>query len=71
MLRKLFDTHVSGDVNEDLVKSAANGDAQKCQEILQRPDSIVNGVFAGHTALQVTPSHSLYWLNTVRRGKNP
>lgn len=68
LLKKLFETHVSGDVNEELVKSAANGDAQKCEEVLkgasQRdatqqgasgggaggPD--VNGVFAGHTALQ-------------------
>ncbi|CAH0557601.1 unnamed protein product [Brassicogethes aeneus] len=29
LLKKLFETHVSGDVNEELVKSAANGDSQK------------------------------------------
>lgn len=52
LLKKLFETHVSGDVNEELVKAAANGDAQKVEEILQRPDADVNGVFAGHTALQ-------------------
>lgn len=52
LLKKLFETHVSGDVNEELVKAAANGDSGKVDEILQRPESDVNGVFAGHTALQ-------------------
>ncbi|GLH11416.1 E3 ubiquitin-protein ligase mind-bomb [Gryllus bimaculatus] len=52
LLKKLFETHVSGDVNEELVKTAANGDAQKCEESLKRPDADVNGVFSGHTALQ-------------------
>lgn len=54
LLKKLFETHVSGDVNEDLVKSAANGDSQKVEDILARkcPEADVNGVFAGHTALQ-------------------
>ncbi|GAB6022111.1 E3 ubiquitin-protein ligase mib1 [Chamberlinius hualienensis] len=52
LLKKLFENHVSGDVNEELVKAAANGDAQKCEEIIKRPDADVNGVFAGHTALQ-------------------
>ncbi|KAJ8867641.1 hypothetical protein PR048_031444 [Dryococelus australis] len=52
LLKKLFETHVSGDVNEELVKTAANGDAQKCEESLKRPDADVDGVFAGHTALQ-------------------
>lgn len=52
LLKKLFETHVSGDVNEELVKSAANGDAQKCEEVLKRMDADVNGVFGGHTALQ-------------------
>jgi E3 ubiquitin-protein ligase mind-bomb len=51
-LKKLFETHVSGDVNEELVKMAANGDAQKVEECLKRPDADVNGVFASHTALQ-------------------
>lgn len=54
LLKKLFETTVSGDVNEDLVKSAASGDAQRCEEILKRADANVNvnGVFASHTALQ-------------------
>ena len=43
---------MSGDVNEELVKTAANGDSQKCEESLKRTDADVNGVFAGHTALQ-------------------
>ncbi|XP_012288064.1 E3 ubiquitin-protein ligase MIB1 [Orussus abietinus] len=52
LLKKLFETHVSGDVNEELVKTAANGDAAKCEECLKRPEVDINGVFAGHTALQ-------------------
>ena len=51
LLKKLFDSQVSGDVNEELVKAAANGDIQKCEEILKRPDASRDGVFAGHTAL--------------------
>lgn len=39
LLKKLFETHVSGDVNEELVKSAANGDAQKCEEVLKQSDA--------------------------------
>lgn len=42
LLKKLFETHVSGDVNEELVKAAANGDAQKCEEILKRSDADVS-----------------------------
>ncbi|KAF7996961.1 hypothetical protein HCN44_002607 [Aphidius gifuensis] len=57
LLKKLFETHVSGDVNEELVKSSANGDASKCEDCLKRPDADVNGVFAGHTALQAA-SHN-------------
>jgi len=60
ILKKLFEPHVSGDVTEELVKAAANGDAVKCEEFLtgctQNGQSTstadVNGVFAGHTALQ-------------------
>jgi hypothetical protein len=29
LLKKLFETHVSGDLTEELVKAAANGDPQK------------------------------------------
>ena len=41
-MKKLFETHVSGDVNEELVKAAANGDGTKCDEILQRQESDVS-----------------------------
>nr|CAG4647724.1 EOG090X02DA [Moina brachiata] len=52
LLKKLFESHVTGDVHEELVKAAANGDTQKVEETLKRVDADVNGVFAGHTALQ-------------------
>jgi E3 ubiquitin-protein ligase mind-bomb len=51
-LKKLFESHVSGDPNEELVKAAANGDVVKCEEIVKRVEVDVNGVFASHTALQ-------------------
>ena len=35
LLKKIIETQVSGDANEELVKLAANGDAQKCEEILK------------------------------------
>lgn len=34
ILKKLFEPHVSGDATEELVKAAANGEAQKCEELL-------------------------------------
>ena len=52
LLKKLFETHVSGDLTEELVKAAANGDTQKVEELVTREECNVNGVFAGHTALQ-------------------
>ncbi|KAF2362492.1 Zinc finger ZZ-type [Trinorchestia longiramus] len=53
LLKKIFEAHVSGDLNEELVKAAATGDAQKVEEILSsNSDADVDGVFAGHTALQ-------------------
>jgi len=52
LLKKLFETHVSGDVVEELVKASANGDQGKLEELVTRSDCNVNGVFAGHTALQ-------------------
>ncbi|XP_072936758.1 E3 ubiquitin-protein ligase MIB1 [Epargyreus clarus] len=55
LLKKLFESHVTGDANEELVKAAANGDAARCADILARPDGAhadVNGVYGGHTALQ-------------------
>ena len=39
-------------MTEEIVKAAANGDAAKVEELVTRPDCSVNGVFAGHTALQ-------------------
>lgn len=52
MLKKLFETHVSGDLTEELVKAAANGDPQKVEDLINRDECNINGVFAGHTALQ-------------------
>lgn len=52
LLKKLFETHITGDVNEELVKAAAIGDLQKCEECLRRSEADVNGVFGGYTALQ-------------------
>ncbi|CAH0700527.1 unnamed protein product [Spodoptera exigua] len=55
LLKKLFESHVTGDANEELVKAAANGDATRCAEILARTDAAhvdVNGFYGGHTALQ-------------------
>ncbi len=54
LLKRLFETQTAGDANEELVKAAANGDTQRAIEILTGNDDVdVNGVFAGHTALQV------------------
>ncbi|XP_050309811.1 E3 ubiquitin-protein ligase MIB1 [Anthonomus grandis grandis] len=72
LLKKLFETHVSGDVNEELVKSAANGDAQKCEEVLKQANTAgagigpdVNGVFSGHTALQAASQNGHLEVITV------
>ena len=43
---------MSGDLTEELVKAAANGDPQKVEDLISREECNVNGVFAGHTALQ-------------------
>ncbi len=34
LLKKLFETHVSGDLTEELVKAAANGDPQKVEDLV-------------------------------------
>lgn len=52
LLKKIFEAHVSGDLNEELVKAAATGDSQKVEELLKKGEVDVNVVFAGHTALQ-------------------
>lgn len=38
LLKKLFETQESGDINEELVKAAANGDLAKVEDIMRRPD---------------------------------
>ncbi|CAF0984861.1 unnamed protein product [Adineta steineri] len=52
MLKKLFDAQLTGDIHEELVKAAANGDLKRVEDLLKRPNIDVNGIFAGHTALQ-------------------
>lgn len=56
LLEKLYESHVSGGLVEELVKAAANGDLKRCGDICRLNKSditrIVNGIFAGHTALQ-------------------
>lgn len=42
----------AGDINEEMVKAAANGDISKVEELIQTRDADPNGVFVGHTALQ-------------------
>ena len=46
LLKKLFETQESGDINEELVKAAANGDLAKVEDILKRPDVDVRICFA-------------------------
>ncbi len=46
MLKKLFETQESGDINEELVKAAANGDLAKVEDILKRPDVDVSAHLA-------------------------
>uniref|UniRef100_U5EJK2 RING-type E3 ubiquitin transferase n=1 Tax=Corethrella appendiculata TaxID=1370023 RepID=U5EJK2_9DIPT len=103
ILKKLFEPHASGDITEELVKAAANGDIGKCEEYLQSNKAAssasqdpqqqqvqqqqqqqqqsgasgtsvqsassssavitkvdVNGVFAGHTALQAASQNGHY-----------
>ncbi|KAL1764208.1 E3 ubiquitin-protein ligase MIB1 [Sigmodon hispidus] len=51
LLTKLLETQESGDLNEELVKAAANEDVAKV-DLLKSPDVDVNGQCAGHTAMQ-------------------
>ena len=37
LLKKLFETHVSGDLTEELVKAAANGDTQVRKVLINDP----------------------------------
>ncbi|XP_046857397.1 E3 ubiquitin-protein ligase MIB1-like isoform X2 [Xenia sp. Carnegie-2017] len=52
LLKKLFESHVSGDPIEELVKASASGDIAKVEDVLTR-DTDVNGLFSCHTALKV------------------
>lgn len=45
MLKKLFEAHISGDINEELVRATASGDVAKCEEILQRVDANVRNYY--------------------------
>lgn len=45
LLKKLFETQESGDLNEELVKAAANGDVAKVEDLLKRPDVDVSLLF--------------------------
>lgn len=49
MLKKLFETQESGDINEELVKAAANGDLAKVEDILKRPE------------VDVSAQHTVFW----------
>ncbi len=65
LLKKLFETQITGDITEELVKAAANGDSFKCEAILNGSNgSNVNQVFAGHTALQAASQNG--HLNVIR-----
>lgn len=48
LLKKLFETQESGDLNEELVKAAANGDVAKVEDLLKRPDVDVSVLFWGY-----------------------
>lgn len=48
LLKKLFETQESGDLNEELVKAAANGDVAKVEDLLKRPDVDVSILFWEH-----------------------
>lgn len=48
LLKKLFETQESGDLNEELVKAAANGDVAKVEDLLKRPDVDVSVLFWEH-----------------------
>ena len=52
LLHKLYRPQGPGDVTDELVKAGAAGEVEKMEEILKLQDVDVNGVFAGHTALQ-------------------
>lgn len=57
LLKKLFETHVTGDANEELVKAAANGDYVKVEDLLSRPDNDVSYQPAQNAAEKADNSH--------------
>lgn len=57
MLKKLFETHISGDVNEELVRASASGDVARCEEILQRTDAnVINSEYSSVKGFSVSRS---------------
>lgn len=56
-MKKLFETHVTGDANEELVKAAANGDYVKVEDLLSRPDNDVSYQTAQNAAEKADNSH--------------
>lgn len=52
LLKRIFEVHVSGDTNEELVKAAANGNVERVRDVLDRNEADVNGVYSGNTAAQ-------------------
>ena len=44
LLKKLFETHVSGDAVEELVKAAANGDAQGVEKMVAKNEANVSSL---------------------------
>jgi len=52
LLKRLFESHKSTNPTEELVKAAAENDLPKVEKLLSERDLQIDGVFAGHTALQ-------------------
>ena len=53
---------MSGDLNEEVVKAAANGDVQKVEEILQRPEVDVSEFFI---SLVFCEYNTLYYIGEI------
>lgn len=54
LLKKLFETQESGDINEELVKAAANGDLAKVEDILKRSDVDVRTLAVYFAIVKIT-----------------
>ena len=65
MLKKLFETHVTGDANEELVKAAANGDYVKVEDLLSRPDNDVSHRHVERSSKGNNPSILSFVINIV------